>query len=108
MFDYQFDMKTKTWVGWMDSQPEFKIKKDLAYADIIVPTADSVRYTYFLDLLMKNDNHVLFTGNTGTGKTVNIQKVKIYERNFSRAFVSASCRTVCIQSCVIKLLSTPR
>lgn len=74
VFDYRFNMQSNTWVDWMESQPEFKVKKSITYADIIVPTVDSVRYTYFLDLLMKNDNHVLFTGNTGTGKTVNIQK----------------------------------
>jgi dynein heavy chain len=37
-----------------------------------VPTQDSVRYTYLLDLLVKQARHVLFTGATGTGKTVNV------------------------------------
>ena len=36
------------------------------------PTIDSIRYTYYLDLLVQQHKHVLFTGNTGTGKTVNV------------------------------------
>ena len=39
-----------------------------------MPTTDSVRNTYLLDLLLPNEKHVLMVGNTGTGKTINISQ----------------------------------
>merc|ERR1719440_2079261 len=35
---------------------------------------DSVRNTYLLDILVRNEKHVLMTGPTGTGKTVNVNR----------------------------------
>lgn len=41
-------------------------------AQIIVPTSDTVRYTYLIDRLMHAGKHVLCVGETGTGKTLNV------------------------------------
>lgn len=38
--------------------------------DIIVKTTDTVRYSYLLDLFIKNDISTNFCGPTGTGKSV--------------------------------------
>lgn len=40
---------------------------------LIVPTVDSVRLTWLLDVLMLQAKHVLCVGDTGTGKTVMLQ-----------------------------------
>ena len=53
---------------------KFEIDNKLSFSEIIVPTADSVRNTYLLDLLLSNDKHVLMCGETGTGKTININQ----------------------------------
>jgi hypothetical protein len=37
------------WVGWMATVPEFRCDPERPFAEIIVPTADTVRYTYLLD-----------------------------------------------------------
>ena len=37
---------------------------------MIVPTADTVRYTYLLDTLVRANKPVLLTGFTGVGKSV--------------------------------------
>ena len=39
---------------------------------IIVPTSDTVRYTYLIDRLLACNKHVLCVGDTGTGKTLNV------------------------------------
>lgn len=39
---------------------------------IIVPTSDTVRYTYLIDRLLAAGKHVLCVGETGTGKTLNV------------------------------------
>ena len=41
------------------------------YAEIIVPTFDSIRMKFVKKLLITNNKHVLAPGPTGTGKTIN-------------------------------------
>ncbi|KAI9349443.1 dynein heavy chain and region D6 of dynein motor-domain-containing protein [Zopfochytrium polystomum] len=72
VYDYVFDQGRKTWVNWMDLAPEFQMPSK-GSQDVIVPTIDTVRNTYILDLLLNNACHVLVTGPTGTGKSVTIQ-----------------------------------
>jgi dynein heavy chain len=56
-------------------QEVYAVDNKLSFAEIVVPTMDSVRNTYLLELLVKeNANHVLMVGQTGTGKTVNISQ----------------------------------
>eukprot|EP01083_Nonionella_stella_P111300 326422_1 len=76
LYDYLFDLEKQEWVQWTDTVPKsaFNFDHDQPFGEIIVPTQDSIRYTYLLDILMKHDIHTLFTGDTGTGKTVNVQQ----------------------------------
>ena len=67
IYDYIFLWETKKWVVWMNIIDKFEIDNKLSFSEIIVPTADSVRNTYMLDLLLANDKHVLMVGATGTG-----------------------------------------
>jgi dynein heavy chain len=71
-----FNRDTKEWVHWtaLNSTP-FSIDPKLAYAEIIVPTFDSIRYKFVKHLLLTNNKHVLCPGPTGTGKTVNISSL---------------------------------
>lgn len=74
VYDYLFLMDTKKWVKWMDVIEKYEIDPKLSFAEIIVPTTDSVRSTFLLDLLLTCDKHTLMVGATGTGKTVNINQ----------------------------------
>ena len=74
VYDYCFSDEVQGWAPWMDTVEPYKFDNKAAFADLIIPTMDSVRYTYFLDLLVQHDNHVLMVGDTGTGKSINIQK----------------------------------
>jgi len=74
IYDYSFSPETHKWVAWLDTIPEFVLNPKLSFAEIVVPTTDSIRNTYLLDLLLKQKKHVLMIGETGTGKTVNVAR----------------------------------
>ncbi|GMI07902.1 hypothetical protein TrRE_jg5473 [Triparma retinervis] len=81
IFDYLYDHTGKHtadqkpgWVGWMQTQEEYIFDSKLSFSDLIIPTLDSVRYTYLLDELVRNSKGCLMTGPTGTGKSVNINR----------------------------------
>jgi len=73
VYDYLYDYSgTQRWIPWMDSQQAYKFDDRLSYQELIIPTQDTLRYTFFIDLLVKQARHVLVTGATGTGKTTNV------------------------------------
>eukprot|EP01031_Cornospumella_fuschlensis_P032177 gene32177-38921_t len=74
VYDFIFIIETKKWTKWIDIIEKYEVDAKLSFSEIIVPTTDSVRNTYFLDLLLSNDKHTLMVGATGTGKTININQ----------------------------------
>jgi dynein heavy chain len=66
VYDFLYDIKAYKWVGWMTTIPEFSVDPRLSFSEIIVPTMDTVRYTFLLNELVKQQRHVLLTGDTGT------------------------------------------
>lgn len=72
VYDFCFDAQRGAWRGWMETVPQYVPDLSLPFSQLIVPTMDSVRYRYMLELLMRNGKNVLCVGPTGTGKTVSI------------------------------------
>lgn len=52
-----------------------KIPNSLSPQDVIVTTNDKVKYSYLLELCIKNEIPILYVGPTGTGKSIYIQNV---------------------------------
>jgi dynein heavy chain len=82
VFDYFFNCTSNKWELWTKKITGFDIPKDAQMHSIIVPTADTVRNAFMLQTLVKNESHVLFSGLTGTGKTVVVQQELL--KNFDR------------------------
>lgn len=72
VYDCCWDKAKKAWVKWTDTVEEYFVDNKLGYAEIVVPTFDSIRMQYLKKMLIMNKFHVLCPGPTGTGKTVNI------------------------------------
>jgi dynein heavy chain len=82
IFDYFFNCSSNKWELWTKKITGFDIPKEAQMHTIIVPTADTVRNAFMLQTLVKNECHVLFSGQTGTGKTVVVQQELL--KNFDR------------------------
>jgi dynein heavy chain len=72
VYEWCFQQDTKQWAPWMSTIPEFRCDPDMPFSQITVPTADTVRYSFLLDVLLAAGKHVLCVGDTGTGKTLTV------------------------------------
>ncbi|XP_070559445.1 dynein axonemal heavy chain 12-like isoform X2 [Ptychodera flava] len=75
VYDYMFEFKARgRWVHWHETIRNKEIgAPGMKPQDIIVPTVDTARYTYLMDLMIKHKRAVLFVGPTGTGKSVYVK-----------------------------------
>ncbi|KAI3369512.1 hypothetical protein L3Q82_007723 [Scortum barcoo] len=83
------------WVSWMKSAKSVVITPETNYADIIVPTADTVRMSFLMDMLLANKKPVLCIGPTGTGKTLTVSDklLKNMPDEYITHFLMFSART---------------
>lgn len=94
-YDYKFDTNKKEWIYWTATINDFIIDNKAQYAEIIVPTFDSIRMKFVKRTLLTNKKHVLSPGPTGTGKTVNISNLLNLEMSeeFGNVPISFSAQT---------------
>mmetsp|Transcript_49836 Transcript_49836/g.161224 ORF Transcript_49836/g.161224 Transcript_49836/m.161224 type:complete len:2909 (-) Transcript_49836:280-9006(-) len=74
IYDYYPNGQTNKWEVWTKKITAFEIPKEAQMHTITVPTADTVRQAFLLQTLVASGYHVLYSGLTGTGKTVVIQQ----------------------------------
>eukprot|EP00605_Chrysophyceae_sp_TOSAG23-4_P001498 GSChrysophyteH1.ASY1.ANO1.1642.1 assembled CDS len=69
-FDYYVDTKEGVFKNWTEIIPTFVYDAQAPYFDLMVPTADTTRFSYVMTHLIRVDKPCFITGVTGTGKTV--------------------------------------
>ncbi|GIL57271.1 hypothetical protein Vafri_12526 [Volvox africanus] len=74
VYDFFFDTERDTWRLWTELIDTTPIPSDAKFRRIIIPSIDTVRYTYLLDKGVSHAQPVLIVGPTGTGKSVLVQK----------------------------------
>jgi len=90
-YSFRFDPDSGKWKPWMKAGEVFEIDSKLSFSEIVVPTNDSVRNTYLMDLLLMNKKHVLMVGETGTGKTVNINQYLLGQSTVDDRPINENC-----------------
>lgn len=99
VYDYFFEKDSKSggkWRLWTDTITKFEIPAKAKFNSITVPTIDTVRYSYLLDLYILHNKQVLFVGPTGTGKSVYINNKLLNglpSNLYSPVFVNFSAQT---------------
>ena len=74
VFEYYFSDKEMKFQHWNKILPAFEYDPKLPFFSLLVPTVDTVRFSTLLEMLVSINKPVFFTGNTGVGKSIILQK----------------------------------
>ena len=73
LYEYSFDPAQLKWVPWSDKIPKYEHQAGKKFHEILVPTVDTVRNTWLLQLMLDIRRPVVLVGETGTSKTATTQ-----------------------------------
>ncbi|KAJ3039074.1 Dynein heavy chain 7, axonemal [Rhizophlyctis rosea] len=89
------------WIPWLNTIDSVPISADAQFNDIIIPTKDTARYNYLMDLLITHDRGFLLVGPTGTGKSKYISNKLlsgVSRDKYIPMFINFSARTSAAQT----------
>ena len=69
LFDYFYDAAKECWISWSSVVPEYVHAPGQPFHEILVPTTDTVRTSWLLNLSIMVGQPMLLVGETGTSKT---------------------------------------
>ena len=72
LYDYYFDTEKSLWVTWSSVVPEYIHNAELRFNEILVPTIDTVRSTWLVELMVKINRPPVLVGETGTSKSATV------------------------------------
>ena len=73
LYEYKFDTVDNTWCAWKSMVTEYSPPADGMFSKILVPTVDTVRSSFLVDIVARTLKPTLFVGESGTAKSVTIQ-----------------------------------
>ncbi|KAJ3020398.1 UNVERIFIED_CONTAM: Dynein heavy chain 7, axonemal [Siphonaria sp. JEL0065] len=98
VYDYVFDTSgaADAWKLWINTIQHVEIPANAGFGDIIIPTKDTARYNYIMELLVTHDKPYLLVGPTGTGKSKYIANkllTGLPKAKYIPIFINFSART---------------
>ena len=115
IMEHYYDFQNHEFVKFSTDAEKYKFKyeKGMPFSSIYVPTIDSLRYSFILEVLLNARKNVYVTGESGTGKTAIIQNIiksinKDEDWTFIRMNFSAQTSSKEIQSNLEKKLEQER
>ncbi|XP_021708238.1 dynein heavy chain 6, axonemal [Aedes aegypti] len=95
LWDYRINPMIKSWENWLSIHPQFDYNPNVAYFDMLVPTLDTTKYGFIAEMLFREQYPVLFTGDTGVGKSVLARDIlnKLMKENVIPIFVNFSAQS---------------
>ncbi len=73
VYDYYVNIAERDFSLWDAIVPAFKYNKSMPFFEMLVPTVDTVRFSYMLATLLDVERPSLFVGQSGTGKSVIVE-----------------------------------
>ncbi|XP_032902051.1 dynein heavy chain 11, axonemal [Amblyraja radiata] len=73
VFDYYLDPETKKFSPWSENLAAFEMEADNPLQAVLVPTAETTRLQYFVNLLLEKGKPIMLVGNAGIGKTILVE-----------------------------------
>jgi len=103
VYEYHVSPEKQDFSPWEDFiQNNWKPQADLPFWEIYVPTVDTARYSELIKHLLRIDQHIMFVGVSGVGKTKRIQSlldiqdesIETFTINFSAGTGAAAVQDV--------------
>lgn len=86
----------QSFISWSTKVPEFVFDKEIQFFDLQVPTIDTLKYSYVMELMIDIEKPVILTGESGVGKSVLVKSLleSLKERKgVSTIFLNFSAQT---------------
>ncbi|XP_070520949.1 dynein axonemal heavy chain 10 [Cardiocondyla obscurior] len=98
IYDYTFDIKKKVWIAWKWLVPKYYHDREKNFSDILVQTIDTLRTTWFINLMKNLQRPVLLIGEIGTSKTAIIHEFlrNLNPEKHEQLLINFSSRTTSI------------
>ncbi|KAJ3385211.1 Dynein heavy chain 7, axonemal [Entophlyctis sp. JEL0112] len=98
VYDYVFETNGSedAWKLWINTIDHADIPPNADFGDIIIPTKDTARYNYLMELLVTHNKMYLLVGPTGTGKSKYIANkllTGLPKEKYIPIFINFSART---------------
>lgn len=61
VYDYYVDVTKNDFIGWDTKLPSFRFMKGMTFHEMIVPTVDTLRNSYIVDMLVSTKKNVMVT-----------------------------------------------
>ncbi|CAD5121743.1 DgyrCDS10220 [Dimorphilus gyrociliatus] len=72
LYDYYFDYSSRLWIPWINKVKKFSWLPGKKFKEILVPTIDTERADWLLNIHLRTNRRLLFVGETGSCKTATI------------------------------------
>lgn len=95
LWEFRINPELKAWEKWEKIIPPFIFNPTMQFFEMLVPTSDTVRFGYVTDILFRAGHPVMFTGETGVGKSVIAKQIlsRLFEDNVVPVFINFSAQT---------------
>ena len=103
VYEWLVDGAKNEWIPWTSKIPEkWQVAPNTPFYKILVPTIDTVRYSWVVGQLLKAHKGILITGDSGVGKTVIMQETlsRLGEMLLSKINFSAQTTSGRVQSII--------
>ncbi|KAF7258254.1 hypothetical protein EG68_04624 [Paragonimus skrjabini miyazakii] len=112
VYDYFYEYKSRgSWKHWNERNKSLDPSVNRKIREIIVPTMDTARYKYIMELCLNQHRRLMFIGPTGTGKSAYVQEKLMREldtEKFVAYFMNFSAQTSANQTQLIVMSKIDR